>query len=309
MMLRSSRKFKAMFTRPPRTILFALCLLGLTATAQAVAPDAEVLIREYQNMQRTVATLRDAYQRKAGADVKAATLAEADARVREAQDLAAARQYDMALTILEEGKATLAKAISQQNNARPANTAGLSSGSAALDTHRQADANKDKVTRIDFDRKKSELQTLLDAGRRIAKEKNKPADFLEAPEKFASEAEGFARKEQWGPGVQRLQLAYLLARNAIRGQRQGEELRADKNFATPADEYRYEQGRNDEYQTLVGLLPNPSPSWPALITSARDARNTADQHAGGGSYPQAIQTIETSTLTYKRIIREAGFPL
>lgn len=163
----------------------------------------------------------------------------------------------------------------------------------------------------DFNNRRDSVKTLLTTGQRVAGEKRtaKP-EFLKA-EGLLKEAEALAAANKYADGKVKLDAAYLLIKDAVRDMRGGEELTADKNFATKADEYKYEQARNDDYQGLIaGVIKGQTdPTWEEAAKKARVTREEADGVAKGGDHETALRKINESTNQLKSILRRAGFPI
>jgi len=84
-----------------------------------------------------------------------------------------------------------------------------------------------------------------------------------------------------------------------------------KKFASKADEYKYEQARNDDYQNLIaGVLGDKHDSaWDDMAKKAREQRNEADGMAKSGEHENALKRIGESTSELKNILRRSGFPI
>jgi hypothetical protein len=164
--------------------------------------------------------------------------------------------------------------------------------------------------KTDFIRRHESVVALLETGRRVAGEKstNKP-EFAQA-EGLAKEADKLAAEGKYPEGRVKLDQAYVLITTAVRSLRGGDELTADKNFKTKADEYKYEQARNDDYQGLIaGVVEGKDASWTDVAKNSRTLRDEADGLAKKNDHEAALLKINESTGLLKGLLRRAGFPI
>ena len=91
----------------------------------------------------------------------------------------------------------------------------------------------------------------------------------------------------------------------------GSEVTASKTFATPAEEYRYEQARNADYAQLIAGIVERSgrADWREAQAASRSLREQADRLAGAGDWVGALKLINEATERLKTILRRAGFPI
>lgn len=91
----------------------------------------------------------------------------------------------------------------------------------------------------------------------------------------------------------------------------GSEVTASKKFATPAEEYRYEQARNADYAQLISGIVERSgrADWREAQAASLSLREQADRLAGSGDWAGALKLINESTEGLKTILRRAGFPI
>jgi hypothetical protein len=97
----------------------------------------------------------------------------------------------------------------------------------------------------------------------------------------------------------------------VLGLRNGEQLTADKNFATQADEFKYEQSRNDDYQHLIATLPQNTDdeAWMAVARKGKTLRADSEQAARSNQWATALEQIGHSTQELKSLLKLAGFPI
>jgi len=87
----------------------------------------------------------------------------------------------------------------------------------------------------------------------------------------------------------------------------------DTNFATPEEEYQYEQNRNREFAGLVDTAIeqiNPPKMKMSLVTRLKDQAITlaaeAEQQAAGGDHATAIKTLQKATGKYQGALNMMG---
>lgn len=165
--------------------------------------------------------------------------------------------------------------------------------------------------KTDFDRRRDSVKTLLSTGERVAGEKSSSRPEFAKAEELVKEADALGAENKYSEGKVKLDMAYLLAKNALRDMREGEQLVADKNFASKEDEFKHEQLQNDDYLDLIsGVIEGKTdPSWEAMAKKGRDLRTQADETAKSGDYEAALKTISESTKQLKNILRRSGFPI
>lgn len=163
----------------------------------------------------------------------------------------------------------------------------------------------------DFNNRRSSVEVLLSTGRRVAGEKDASRPEFVKAEELVKEADALAAENKHAEGKKKLDIAYGLVKNSLRDMRGGEQLVADKNFATKADEYKYEQGRNDDYLDLIGgvIEGKEDPSWGKMADKARAMRKEADEMNESGDVEAALKKINQSTSQFKSILRRSGFPI
>lgn len=166
--------------------------------------------------------------------------------------------------------------------------------------------------KTDFDQLRESVRALMHAGQRFAGENRQAKPEFGKAQALLEEADALAAVNRHGEGKLRLDLAYLLVKVTLRAMGDGRTVTdTSKNFATPADEYRYEQGRNDEYQELIaGVIKGQGePGWQASADLGQTLRAEADRIAGAGDHAAALRKIDESTRQLKAILRRAGFPI
>ena len=172
----------------------------------------------------------------------------------------------------------------------------------------------DEGVRSSYAKRKESVVALLEAGERIEDAEGEKgashSEFSIAKDLF-KEAEALAAAGRFADGKIQLDIAYLLAKDAVRSLRGGAKLRDDKNFATKADEYKYEQARNDDYQELVAKLikGKKDRNLVQAFDKARNLRHNAEDASKSGNFELALNKIEESTNALKILLRRAGLPI
>jgi hypothetical protein len=92
--------------------------------------------------------------------------------------------------------------------------------------------------------------------------------------------------------------------------RSGDTLVRSLNFANKAEEYKYEQDRNDSLQMLYKVLIEqkgaPTSFVEMQVKKARELRSEAENTATAGDHEKAVKQMEESTGQLIRAIRSAG---
>lgn len=280
--------------------------VGVNALPGAVAAQPPVVDAKLQSANALLMALKRQNAEKQGG--KGAEIDGIEADLRRATELQAGGQGVEAQKLIDAAYVRAKTAIASMQQ-----STGLKSGSAAL-----AEAQRIKLSETDspqlreiYVRRESSLKALLLAAERIAKERgSRPAELAQA-EQALNEASAQVKNARYPEGIATVERAYLQAKAAVSGLRGGQQLAADKNFSTPAEEFDYEQRRNDDYRKLIELLMKGvgDAALTAQVESSRQARAAADRAAGSGDWAQALKRIDASTLELKQILKLAGFPI
>lgn len=180
---------------------------------------------------------------------------------------------------------------------------------------RQSASSLDK-SRRDFDRRRESLDALLDAHKRIMKEKGTSGahmSLLDSVENDISAADELLDGGDVNAARERLDRAYEATRLAVETSRQGETLKRELKFDTPEDEYLYELDRNETHRMLLTVLLRDKMSdkrirdkVDAYVETADEFRATADALAREKQFTEAIGALERSTAEIVKAIRGAG---
>ena len=190
----------------------------------------------------------------------------------------------------------------------------MASGSASADASRESTAAL--VDSVALRQKHTQLEdsvkSLQAAFARVTEEKGASQALLTETGKLQSEARRAADAGQYPTAIAALDRAYLLLKTALAELRGGSELTASKTFATPGQEFSYEQERNADYAQLIAGLIERAPDrtdWKATSARAGQLRDSALKAAGSGDFKDALGRMNESTVELKKILRAAGFPI
>lgn len=189
----------------------------------------------------------------------------------------------------------------------------LKSGGAALAAtqNEQATSPGSESDKQSYVRKRDGLVAMIDASQRITSEKGLHKPNFQDAESLLKQADALAASGQHAKGRNHLDLAYAQVKATLQALRQGEELKADKNFASKADEFRYEQAVNDDYLALITALGRDGSDvhWAEEIGGANGLRVEANEAGKSGDFETGVSKLVASTSRLKKLLRLAGFPI
>lgn len=169
--------------------------------------------------------------------------------------------------------------------------------------------------RRDFDTRMESTRALLDAQRRIGREKGAGGsnDYIKQTDELLVRADGLAERGDLKSARAVLDQAYLAVKAAVRGMRSGDTLVRSLHFANKEEEYRYELDRNDTHLMLVGMLVTEKRGNAAIDSTVQRAldeagriRKSAEGAAGKRDFDGGVRLLEESTRELVRAIRGAG---
>lgn len=277
----------------------AATTVPIGAASRLSASGSNVDRAQLEVRMRSVATLIEqssgAKQIEASGDVGALEMrSEAQRIYREAQQAFDAEDYSKASQLLSQASMAMFRAV-------------------RMAAPEQVTAEKKK---IDFNARLETVKAMLDAHKRIAKEKSVGAAAEETHrtiEQALVEANALAAKDKYAEGRLVLDRAYLIAKASIASLRGGDTLVRSLNFASKEEEYHYEIDRNDTHQMLIEVLlseKRDSADINAMVNryleKARALRTQAEQAAGRNDFATGIKLLEESTKEVVRAIRNAG---
>jgi tetratricopeptide (TPR) repeat protein len=177
-------------------------------------------------------------------------------------------------------------------------------------------AHGDEKARRDYENRKSSLDALLAAHKRIMDEKGKSqlhTLLLAEIEEDSGMAEALLVEGRVAEARLHLDNAYEVTMLAVEHSREGETLTRQLKFDTPQDEYVYELDRNDTHRMLVTVLlkeklesERTRNRVAGFLEEADRYRETAFEHADAGRFEDAINALELSTNELVKVIRGAG---
>lgn len=177
-------------------------------------------------------------------------------------------------------------------------------------------ANPEQVTggkkARDYETRLGSVKVLRDALSRLGGPKNELA--VKAADANLADAAAQAAEKKFELALASVEKAYAAIKTANIEQRDHTEVVDSKNFATKEDEYKYEIGRNNEYQqlseaVLSNLAPNLAKMYKPVGEKALGIRKAAEDSAGASDFAAAVTGMEKSTSEYKKIIRAGGIPV
>ena len=214
--------------------------------------------------------------------------------------------YQRAQSLIRQDR--LKEAISERDMALQ-----LAMKAARLANQELGDSDKHELE--DYEKRRSSVQVLLAAHRRIAVEKNnlnldKNLNRVLTP--FLQESENFAKRREYQKAIFSLNKAYAMVTSSIENQRAGETLVRSLDFEDKEDEFNYELGRYENYLTLVKMLiderkvlkldSTSKPIW----NKAHQQSEQAQSYAVKGDYDRAIAEIDQASKNLINLIRYAG---
>jgi len=168
----------------------------------------------------------------------------------------------------------------------------------------------------DYEKKIDSAKAMLDALKRIHKEKPRGAEgkALEGQiEAGIKEAEQSKQGDDLTRAKLQADAAFLLAKQSVINLRDGDTLVRSLNFANKAEEYHYEIDRNNTHKMLVTLLlaeklknPGLKKLVDAQMQEADKFRRQGEAQAAKSQYEEAVKSLEESTKFIIRAIRAAG---
>lgn len=209
-------------------------------------------------------------------------------------------QFDRAGAALDEALRAISKASSRM--ARPG---------AGLGTSAQIETNTDLLDQVRLYR-----QSIVDATGRSGAGKIPAADIARL-DRLTAEAEKQTAAGNHGDANKLLAESYQLAVTMLSRARAGETVFLDLKFASPAEEFAYEQKRNRSHEMLVEMAIAEGRADPPVIRNAveqlvgesRKQRARADQLASSGNFAAAIKAMEQATGYLVRALQAVGLPV
>ena len=166
---------------------------------------------------------------------------------------------------------------------------------------------------------KAEIETYYQAFMAALREKGPSMAGLLNQGQYKRLMEQASEAEQQGDGAtasNRLNQAKIMVINALTKIRSNETVVYSKEFRTPADEYRYENARYDEYTTLTEKMlsekeidGNKLNMLKSLQQRAETIRSEAESSAEAGDFKTAIAHMEEALKKLVQGLRLLGLPV
>lgn len=279
------------------TLVSMLALAGPSALAQG-APDAEPQRQLVQQKIKLVDMLVNSPRALApGNDPESAALVErARQLLKQAREALAAERYELAAPALDEALQSISKA-----NKR--NAGGLSD--SVQKQHLQEMGEQVSSYRSAL----AELIELKGAGAASARAALQQVDAL------AEEGRKLAAAGHLGDANKKMAQAYKLEVEAIARLRAGQEVVLALTFATPADEYAYEQKRFHANDILVGMMiaerrveGDTRRMVDGFVGEALRLKEAAAAQARSNHHAEAVTTMEKAAVQLNRALQTMGLP-
>lgn len=297
--------------RAKRLILVALAVAaflsfgpggGIVDFAPAGAQEKPRMPVDAKGTQQKAAFLKNLVNKSVAVEtIEKSGDAAAIAKLSEARKLVARAQNDLDAGRIEAANEKLNGALALVNE----QTRRLSAKD--IRTSRQQEA---------YEKRLHTVEIFIKAYERVVAEKDVSAPasaHVSEVKKMVAEAKGMASEGRHEDANKLLLRAYKIARGDIRELRDGDTLTRSLNFATPADEYRYERDRNDSHFMLLKfaeLEKKPPQNFVTKINTMRDEakqfRKEAERKAAAGQHADAIDALLRSTDTLLKAIRMTG---
>ncbi len=131
-----------------------------------------------------------------------------------------------------------------------------------------------------------------------------------------AEAEALKAQDRHTDASKPLQAAYDMTVEAVSRLRDNENVVYALEFRTPADEFRYENNRNQSYELLVErMVASGAAEGSAaklvdrFVQEGRRLKSTAADEAARGDYEKAIKTMEDANRNLVRALQMMGMPI
>ena len=171
--------------------------------------------------------------------------------------------------------------------------------------------------RQDYEAKRRSVIALTDALKRVSKTKDKTNESLIIIKKTAEltqQADQEYFKKHYKKAIDTVHRALEIVEAAIASMRTGDTLVNSLSFDSDEDEYRYEIDRNDTHFMLLNMFLSEFPEDDEALhkaveryeTAANKFRKKGEEFASQGSYREAIDELEKSTMKIIRAIKSTG---
>lgn len=134
---------------------------------------------------------------------------------------------------------------------------------------------------------------------------------------MSAEARELAQGGRLGDANKKMADAYKLAVSEMSRLRAGQEVVLSLKFASPAEEYAYEQKRYGSNEIMLDMMIGEGRAEggdkrrmiDGFVGEARKLKAQADMHAGAGKYKEAVAAMEQATAQLNRALQFMGVPV
>lgn len=282
--------------------LAAILLIGCLVAGQPAAaeperqqPLAEQKLRLIDSLLASPAIMAAASGRQSEA---AALVAASRRRLEQARGELQASRSDDAIRALDQALKDLAKAASLISGDPQAGAAAsarqFQERAAAVASYRRA------------------IEEMASAAATAAEARQ----LLARVDQLASEAHRRFTAGNTNEGLQGINEAYRLAVGEISRLRQGQEVILHLHFASPREEFDYEQRRYHSNEILIALLSREGPAGAeapsqveSLLRRATEFKEAAAAKAAGNDYAAAVKDMENAGQQLNRALQLLGVPV
>ena len=171
--------------------------------------------------------------------------------------------------------------------------------------------------RHDYEAKRKSVNALTDALKRVSETKDKTKEsaiIIKKAAELTQQADQEYFNKHYKKAIKTVHRALEIVEAAIATMRTGDTLVNALNFDSDEDEYQYEIDRNDTHFMLLSMFLSEFPEDNEALnksvglyeTAANKFRKKAEEFASQGSYREAIDELEKSTMKIIRAIKSTG---
>lgn len=278
---------------------FIACLLVLAmlAARAQTPPDPEQQRRLAEQKLKLVEMLVNSPAAQASSASKDAEVAALVGRgrdlLKQARESLAAQRYAEASQALDEALRSVSKANSR-------NAGGLS----------------DSVQKQNLQDMGEQVATYRASLAELAKNQSAAQAVLQRVDALADESRKLAAAGRLGEANKKMAEAYKLEVEEISRLRAGQEVVMSLKFATPADEYAYEQKRFQSNEILVGMMIGEGRAEgdkrrlvDGFLGEAGKLKAAAIDQSIGGNFKEAVSLMEKAVAQLNRALQTMGVPV
>jgi hypothetical protein len=277
--------------------LLLLCVFAAPGARGQTAPDPEQQRRLAEQKLKLVEMLVNSPAAQASSTSKDAEVAGLVERGREllkqARESLAAQRYPEAAQALDEALRSISKANSR-------NSGGLS----------------DSVQKQRLQDMSEQVTTYRASLAELAKNQSSAQTILQRVDALADESRKLAAAGRLGDANKKMAEAYKLEVEEISRLRAGQEVVMSLKFATPADEYAYEQKRFHSNEILVGMMIGEGRAEgdkrrlvDGFLNEAGRFKAAAIDQSINNNFKEAVSLMEKAVAQLNRALQTMGVPV